>query len=475
MMRLLSEGQVNKFMKRTVSQAALFLDAAFVPLLASLLILVGTLPGCEPTAPPTDATLPLDQPELPADVGVDASPPDDLSDASPDRGPAIEEGALDRPLADATSDTIDASRPEDRPLADMPVLDTSRPEDLPPLADVSLSCVDENLGSRLGFRVATGDTTGRPSRVSSTACLRGGGSAGEVIYGFTAPRDGYYSFDTRGSEAPVMVALLAEGCGSRVRECASVGLTQELAALTGRRLRGGEPVVVVVDSNTGSTGRFVLNILFEGAPTSDGTAAYRCAGHVPTFSAPVATTFPGVATAVAAADFNGDRSVDLAVVNEMTDQVSLLPGDGAGAFRAPVVIPGTRLSAVTGLLADDADRDGDVDLFALGFDVWLLVNNRDGTFTPRNLFPVPGGATGSGVVADLDGDGARDLTVASRNSPGGAYLAFGDGRGGFSTPTVLRADGPIDEVTVGDLNGDGRHRAPCTQTVPRVNTPQRRS
>ena len=58
-------------------------------------------------------------------------------------------------------------------------------------------------------------------------------------------------------------------------------------------------------------------------------------------------------------------------------------------------------------------------------------------------------------AADFNGDGYTDFVVASRGT-NELSLLFGDGRGGFSSPTALASGGvaPM-TVEVADFNGDG--------------------
>src|SRR5690348_1882874 len=100
-----------------------------------------------------------------------------------------------------------------------------------------------------------------------------------------------------------------------------------------------------------------------------------------TFVGPAAS-LPGVASvAVAAGDFNGDGKVDLVTANPTTDNVSVLLGQGAGAFQAPTTFAtgsGPRAVAVA-----DFNGDGKLDLVtanSTGDTVSVLFGNGDSTF-----------------------------------------------------------------------------------------------
>ncbi len=86
-----------------------------------------------------------------------------------------------------------------------------------------------------------------------------------------------------------------------------------------------------------------------------------------TFSPPAAVVLSsgGSATAIAAADFNGDGKVDIAVVDNTSAVFSILAGNGDGTFQTQQVFPGG--SQPTFVLAADVDRDGRIDLVTTNF------------------------------------------------------------------------------------------------------------
>ena len=124
----------------------------------------------------------------------------------------------------------------------------------------------------------------------------------------------------------------------------------------------------------------------------------------PVFSLPQTYGVGAGPAAIASGDFNGDGRPDVAVPNNVSHNVSVLLGDGAGGFGPPM------------------------------------------------NFAVPQ-YPGSIAVADFNKDGKADLAVGYGPGGGGLAVLFGDGTGRFSTPTTINTNG-APRVAVGDFNGD---------------------
>jgi hypothetical protein len=158
---------------------------------------------------------------------------------------------------------------------------------------------------------------------------------------------------------------------------------------------------------------------------------------------------------VAVGDFNGDGKQDLAVANSGSNNVSILLGNGNGAFQAAVNY-GTG-STPRSVAVGDFDGDGKQDLAVANSGsntVSILLGNGNGTFKAA-----VGYAAGSGpasvAVGDFDGDGKQDLAVANANS-GNVSILGGNGNGTFKPPVnIVVGSGPR-SLVVGDFNGDGR-------------------
>jgi hypothetical protein len=125
---------------------------------------------------------------------------------------------------------------------------------------------------------------------------------------------------------------------------------------------------------------------------------------------------------LAAADFNGDGSLDLAIASQL-GAVSVLLGNGDGTFQPRVDYVGG--FGPMGLTAADLDGDGKVDLAVADFGntVNVLKGNGDGTFTPLQAYaggwrpmavlPVPfvAGQPPALLVLDVGGDNVSLLRL----------------------------------------------------------------
>ena len=148
--------------------------------------------------------------------------------------------------------------------------------------------------------------------------------------------------------------------------------------------------------------------------------------------------------ALVVGDFNGDGRTDLAVANYLSNDVSVLLGNGDGTFQNQV-----RYAAGFGpsaLVAGDFDGDGDglTDLAVANYlsnDVSVLLGNGDGTF--QNQVRYAAGFGPSALVAgDFTGDGRPGLLTV--NSGSNDLTLITDFTG--SSPSRTFASGGLDPV-----------------------------
>lgn len=185
-------------------------------------------------------------------------------------------------------------------------------------------------------------------------------------------------------------------------------------------------------------------------------------------------------THVPVADLNGDGKPDfVALLTQEHEAVVAFVNEGGGRFRQETLWAAPHPAfGCNGLQLDDLDGDGDLDLVITNGDAldapYLLkpyhgvqwLDNQGGLkFTLRRLIDLYG--AGTPVVADLDGDGRRDVLI-------GSFLpaAYFPQRGKLKHDSLvwLRQAAPghfvphsletsaFDHLTcaVGDLDSDGR-------------------
>lgn len=139
-----------------------------------------------------------------------------------------------------------------------------------------------------------------------------------------------------------------------------------------------------------------------------------------TFQAAVAFLAGTAAMSAGAADFDSDGKLDLFALNTGTNNLSVLlnaGGTGTGLFATPKIVASggnTPLSVIT----MDLDGDGRPDLAtanSLSNDVSLLIGNGNGTFAA-----IPPMAVGTGprsvASADINVDGSPDLVSSNGTS-----------------------------------------------------------
>lgn len=158
--------------------------------------------------------------------------------------------------------------------------------------------------------------------------------------------------------------------------------------------------------------------------------------------------------AVEVGDLDGDATLDVAVLNERSNTLSLFTGDGAGGFTPAGELPAGAAPKDFALV--DLDGDGRLDLvIARGNEDAVSVQrgNGDLTFGPATSYTV-GTVPNQVALGDLDGNGALDLVVTNSRS-GDISVLLGDGAGGFGPVRTYVADAEPQALALDDLNDDG--------------------
>ncbi len=164
-------------------------------------------------------------------------------------------------------------------------------------------------------------------------------------------------------------------------------------------------------------------------------------------------------TSMVTADLNGDGRPDIVTGNGLSDDVSVLLSDAAGALAEPVTYPLDNASQGYVVVAvGDVNGDGHADVAAAGFNanqIVVFMGSADGGLGSPVAYDIGSAQNPRAIaLADVDGDGRLDLVTANGDSSNLSVLA-GDGAGGFAAATNFpTGDHPVG-IAVADVDGDG--------------------
>jgi VCBS repeat protein/FG-GAP repeat protein len=172
-----------------------------------------------------------------------------------------------------------------------------------------------------------------------------------------------------------------------------------------------------------------------------------------TFGASVNLPVGNAPQSLAVGDFNGDSTPDLAVVNEFSDNVSLLLGGPGGSFTMSAnLLAGNH---PTSIAAEDFNGDSDLDLAVANYasnNVSVLVGGAGASFTGPTQLAV-GNSPTTVATGDFDGDSDPDLAVTNEGTNDVSILLGGAGAS-FGAPANFPVGSSPQSVSVGRFDGD---------------------
>ncbi|HXN24255.1 MAG TPA: FG-GAP-like repeat-containing protein [Candidatus Dormibacteraeota bacterium] len=227
---------------------------------------------------------------------------------------------------------------------------------------------------------------------------------------------------------------------------------------------GQVPVALVGGVFNENSGRMDLAVVNKGSGNltilqGDGKGGFQAAGGPP-------IAVGASPTAVAAGTFNtkNDVHLDLAIANSQDNTITILLGDGKGNFTAapgsPLKLAGSEQSPIA-IITKDFNLDGKADLAVVNQtsnNVAILLGNGDGTFREAPGSPIAVRKSPVAIAsADFDGDTHPDLAIVNQGDASVTILLDARGDGSFTAVNSLLATGATPDGAVsGDFNFDGR-------------------
>ncbi|MBX7096351.1 MAG: FG-GAP-like repeat-containing protein [Myxococcaceae bacterium] len=170
---------------------------------------------------------------------------------------------------------------------------------------------------------------------------------------------------------------------------------------------------------------------------------------------------------LALGDVDGDGRLDVAVAILNTQsfppntRVQIHLGQADGGLSGPEIVGAAQ---VDGLLLEDLDGDGRPELVVSDFTKSgtdsIDVHRRTDAGQFKLVQSIPVTWPGEIVARDWNGDGLKDLAVATRYARGdaGVFLLFNQpaAPGTFEPPTLLKSKAQVSSLVAADFDGDGR-------------------
>jgi subtilisin-like proprotein convertase family protein len=178
---------------------------------------------------------------------------------------------------------------------------------------------------------------------------------------------------------------------------------------------------------------------------------------LPSFSVTTNTSVGVNPTNLAIGDFNNDNKQDLVVTNQVSNDVSILLGNGDGTFAPQTLLNAGSSPYDVAVGRFNADNNDDLAIVNSGSNnVSILLGNGNGTFSAPTNFLV-GASPISIAVGDFNNDAKQDLAVANFGGffSGSVSILLGSGNGGFSPTAIVRTRTQPSYVATGNFNGDG--------------------
>jgi uncharacterized protein (TIGR03437 family) len=180
----------------------------------------------------------------------------------------------------------------------------------------------------------------------------------------------------------------------------------------------------------------------------NGDGTFQAAATYPTGSIP---------SSILVDDFTGDGKLDVVILNAGQNAVSVLRGTGSGAFSPAVTSPGGYSPAnyLGYMVYSDLNHDGKLDL-VIRYSFWdvlsVLLGNGDGSFQPSRDYVAPANSSSLAIVPLDDG---KFLLFMRDGVTRDQIIMTAPGDGTINAPTFIPTSGSS-ALAAGDLNGDAK-------------------
>lgn len=175
------------------------------------------------------------------------------------------------------------------------------------------------------------------------------------------------------------------------------------------------------------------------------------------FTGPVKFNVGNGPVSTALGDLDGDGNMDIVTVNALTDDLTILLGDGTGSYTEPSNSPLAAGSVLIDVKLADVNNDGNLDIITVkstSNEVDIFLGIGSAIFASPKPFST-GGLNAYGLaLGDLNADGALDI-VASNYVSNNVAVLIGDATGDFTlAANYMVGNGPY-SLALGDVNNDG--------------------
>ena len=234
------------------------------------------------------------------------------------------------------------------------------------------------------------------------------------------------------------------------------------------------PIAIAAGDFTGN-GRIDLAVADQTSSTVTILLGIGNGTFEPLAPIPLASPF-SYPDAIVTGNFTGDGHLDLAVADQLSNDITVLLGNGDGTFQlqSPISL-GIGIPSALTLVTGDFRNNGRTDLavasanFFTGNSIDVLLGNGDGTFQAPSVMPISVSPVAI-VAGDFSKNGILDLATADINNPGiDDYSVYtGDGDGTFQPPTPFGLGGTANSTALvtGDFAGDGQTDLAIARTGP---------